>query len=207
MESIKMKNKTLIFAAGAALAVAMAPACGPVDDEPGTGDGDMGGDSGDGDGDGDGDMGGDGGDGDGMCSDEVTSPATGGAGGASAASCEEPALPENDIEISGDYADDFGGPLSFTNEGLDQGGDMLFFTKIDNENNFAIGINSESALFNACAWSVIAWHEEDDVLYFCQEVFSAPSECDAVEAELPDPTDLDGGCGGMFAWSVLTPAE
>lgn len=120
--------------------------------------------------------------------------------------CEEPPLPEGDIDISGTYTDQFDATVSFTNEGMEQYGTLYFFTQINNDEKYAIALNSSDDAFNPCQWSKIEWYEEGDQLYYCWTVFDADSECDALDAASADSTDLVEGCAGN-EWSTLTAAD
>lgn len=134
------------------------------------------------------------------CSDEeVNEAAMGGAGGAEAASCEAPEPPVNEIEIAGNYTDDFGTSHKIR---TDSWGNVNL-SYVNNEENYAVGRNDESDAWNGCYWSLLVWHEVDDKLYYCQAAFSATSECLAMSSTLPDTEDLDTGCAG-FSWSELT---
>lgn len=133
------------------------------------------------------------------CSEkEVAEPAMGGAGGAEAASCEAPEPPVNEIEIAGNYTDNWGTSHKIRTDSWGS----VNLSYVDNEENYAVGRNDESAEWNPCYWSLFVWHEVDDKLYYCQAAYSATSECLAMSSDLPDTDDLETGCGG-FAWSEL----
>jgi hypothetical protein len=133
------------------------------------------------------------------CSEEeVAEPEMGGANGTETASCEAPEPPVNEIEIAGDYTDNFGSSHEIR---VDSWGSVNL-SYVDNEENYAIGRNDESAEWNGCYWSLFVWHEVDDKLYYCQSAYSATSECLAMDTALPDTEDLETGCAG-FPWSEL----
>jgi len=141
------------------------------------------------------------------CSDEeYEAPMAGGgagAGGGPSATCEMPPEPKTSIEIAGSYVDQFGFTAEISTTGWDFGYAAYTFSIVDNEENYAIARNSESDEYNPCAYSTFVWHMEGGDLYYCQSVFSATSECAALNAARPDSSDLDNGCGGA-PWSRLT---
>lgn len=122
-----------------------------------------------------------------------------GLGGASPATCATPQSPETTIEIVGEYTDDYGGKHKITSSSWN----LVNLSYVNNEENYAVGRNDESEEWTPCSWSLLSWHEEQTKLYYCQAVFSADSECEAMGSTLPDPTDLEQGCSG-FPWSELT---
>ena len=135
------------------------------------------------------------------CSAENFAPAEGGAGGeggAPAAMCEAPEAPAETIEIAGKYTDDFDYSHTITADSWDG----AHLSLVNNEENYAIGRNDESADYNACMWSKYVWLEEGDKLYYCQAPYAAESECAAEEAQDADTSDLAKGCNGL-AWSEL----
>ena len=63
--------------------------------------------------------------------------------------------------------------------------------------------NGEENSWKPGLWSQFAWTwSEAGELFYCQGVFGASTEQDAMDAELPDTADLEGGCSG-FPWSEL----
>lgn len=224
LHSETKRMKRLFLMATLALTPVWMAACGgddedsnPIGDGDGDGDGDMPGD-GDGDtpGDGDGDMPGDG-DGDSPlpeCSDDeftlggggaggAGAGGAGGAGGSPAAACGVTQTPDVEIEIVGSFTDQYDSSIEVKSDEILLGDAVYTLSIVDNEENYAVALNSADNEWNPCTWSTFVWHETEDGLYYCQSPYAATTECGALEADRPDPDDLDAGCGG-FSWSQLT---
>jgi hypothetical protein len=209
-------RKSYLILSCAALGLSLGAACSSDD---GNDDVPVAGAPGDGDGDGDdtasntsGDTGhaGEGTDIDHDCSSDLLGPGgaggAGGAGGSGALSCAAPEPPSVDIDIAGTYTDNWGGTHTITTQAWDMGVLSYALSVVDNGQGFAVARNPAEDEFNPCLWSRFVWTQDGDDLYFCQTPYSAPSECAALEQDLPDADDLGAGCDS-FSWSILTPSE
>jgi hypothetical protein len=112
---------------------------------------------------------------------------------------------EDALEIIGSYTDDFGGSHEISTDTWTMDGIGVFhLSSFDNEAGYVVAQNDADNEYNADQWSRMDWTYDGDDLYFCQPVFDAESEEDAVDAPGADADDLATGCG-TFAWSQLSP--
>ncbi|MCB9521532.1 MAG: hypothetical protein H6698_07145 [Myxococcales bacterium] len=114
------------------------------------------------------------------------------------------------LEILGEYDTDWGGFLRVTDTTIGSrwyGGDEVPISRYDNDADLLVGQNRADDPWNPGKWSKFQWIPRDDGGYFwCQSVYSAETEAEALEAEGADVADVDAGCGG-FAWSVITAGQ
>lgn len=128
-----------------------------------------------------------------------------------AAVCE--GVEGNDPEISAIYVDNFAGWHSVGGEAwLSFGsGDQLVFSvcSVDNDEDYLIAKNAEGNDFNSGKFSRFEWFAENGQLYYCQQVFDAPSAAEAADFTVNPAANTsnanDEGCGttGQFPWSQL----
>lgn len=125
----------------------------------------------------------------------------GGAAGAPSYMCQDAPSPSEEIEVAGEYLEvAFDTEHTITTEYWGQ----LRLTIVNNDENYAVGQSSSDDMWSPCGWSKLVWHEEGDQLYYCTAAFGHETECSALNADEPNPNNLESGCGG-FAWSQLTP--
>lgn len=112
-------------------------------------------------------------------------------------------------DLYGKYLDNFGGSHTLSAEGWTQaymGMDpfTLVIEQVDDDLQWVAGVEGEAGTYGRHDWAV----DDDGQLRLCTGAFSEATLQDAIDAAPSDATDFDGvGCGGMFGWSVLTPAE
>lgn len=110
-------------------------------------------------------------------------------------------------EIVGTYVDDFGSEHVITETTWTMYGNSVFhILDVDNEGDWLVAQNDAANEYNPDLYSRMEWYDDGTTLWFCQSVFDAATEADALAA---DPADVDAldtdGCGG-FPWSqLLTP--
>jgi len=81
------------------------------------------------------------------------------------------------------------------------------FVQIMNEARYAVAQNSAENAFHPDRFSRFDWVWSSDGLYYCQSAYDAETAEAASAAQRPDDTSpATEGCGGMFPWSLLTPA-
>lgn len=124
----------------------------------------------------------------------------------------EPAESSGDdspLEIVGDWVDDYGGQHQITNTAwiYDTGEFGVVTTNLMRHDNEAQWVAGEDAgmpgTFVRFDWA----YDDEGTLYYCNTVYDATSLDAAIEAPLADATDpASTGCGGMFPWTMLTPA-
>jgi len=139
-----------------------------------------------------------------------TSPGGGGEGGAGEpVTCTDPTPPSGEtLAIEGNYTDDFEGEHAITSETWTSYGYVYNISQFDNDEMFVIALgDQDSGGLAACVWNRFDWTEVDGDLYYCNTVFDAATEQEALDAEPADPSDPEnGGCGeGSFPWTLLTP--
>lgn len=101
-------------------------------------------------------------------------------------------------------ADEWGGVFSFEEAAYrSESGDEYLVSRVDNGEGWAVVQNGCDNAFNAGLWSLVEWHEDGDVVWWCMTAFDAESEAAALAADRADRSDPEsGGCGG-FPWSAL----
>jgi len=119
--------------------------------------------------------------------------------------------PQGDLEIAGDWQDEWGGAHR-----IDNGSWVLGWTPdaasfaiahYDNDAMVVIAENGADNAFSAGLWSRFDWAWDDGgALRYCQSVYDGATETDAFEATPADASDFDTGCGG-FSWSTLASGE
>lgn len=119
-------------------------------------------------------------------------------------------LPLDDIEIAGEYVDNFGGAHLVTNTMWTQGegetASTFTFTAVVNADRVAIAQNGASNMFSPGLYSRFDWHVADGLVWYCQTAYAAETEAAAWTTPAADVTDLAAGCGG-FSWSELLVPE
>ena len=113
----------------------------------------------------------------------------------------EPA--EAELELIGDWVDDFGGTHSITAETWTMGDSVFAITQFDNDASWLVAQNDANNPFNPDLWSRMDWSADGADYWFCQTVFDGADEAAALGATPADSSDLSAGCGG-FSWSLLT---
>jgi len=122
---------------------------------------------------------------------------------------EEPDASLAELEIAGTYSDDFQGSHQITGDSWTQvyesGTSVFNISQFSNEEGYLIAQNDADNEFNPELWSRFDWTEKDGTLWYCQSVYDAESEQEALDADPADDSDpANSGCGG-FAWSELKP--
>lgn len=115
---------------------------------------------------------------------------------------------DDPLGIIGEYTDDFGGGHSISMTQWVQNSDFGTFTyNVGSFDNDAMWVAAEDA-DNAGSFTRFDWTVDDSgQQWFCQAVFEAASEEEAIDAPASDPADpATAGCGMMFPWSQLNPA-
>ncbi len=113
---------------------------------------------------------------------------------------------EMGLEIVGTYTDNWLGTQIVSDDSWDSGTGYTFsISQYDNNAAFLLAQNDETndpQYGNPGKWSKFQWTtNENGGLYYCQSIFDAASEEDAMGANA-DASDLSMGCGG-FAWTEL----
>lgn len=149
------------------------------------------------------------------CDDSVdTPPADGsgdGSGQATGSGDGSGSVDETSIAIVGDYDTNFGGFFRVTDTSLDN--DWYApssHTVLDwsNAEGWILAQNDASAGFNPSLYSRFDFIVAEEGVYYCQTVYDAADEETALAAERADETDpATSGCGGAFAWTLLTPGQ
>ncbi len=111
--------------------------------------------------------------------------------------------------IAGTYTDGFGSAHQITNTSWDDGFGTYEIYERSDEQGFFIARNAMTNFFNPGLWSRFEITTVGSQLYYCQQVFDAPTLADARSAPAADPTSpATGGCGTapfVFSWTALTP--
>ena len=115
-------------------------------------------------------------------------------------------LPNDSIEIAGDYVDNWDSDHNITEDSWIIDVDSSFtFTSVSNavdgQPGWAIAQNAADNVYDPGLFSVFEWFV-DNGLYYCQSTYDAADETTAFESPRADATDLEEGCGG-FSWSQL----
>jgi hypothetical protein len=114
------------------------------------------------------------------------------------------------IDILGTFSDFWGGTQIITETTWSDGYGFVFnISQIDNEMGYLLAQNDmgnndiyENDEDFGGLWSKFQWTlNENGGLYYCQSIYNASSEEDAMGANA-DPADLEMGCGG-FGWTEL----
>jgi hypothetical protein len=122
---------------------------------------------------------------------------------------EQPDASVEALEIAGTYSDDFGGSHEITSDSWTQvyesGTSVFNISQVSNKDSYLIAQNDADNEYNPELWSRFDWTERDGSLWYCQTVFDAETEQEALDADPADDSDpANGGCGG-FAWTELKP--
>ena len=110
------------------------------------------------------------------------------------------------LEIIGTYDDNFDGSHDISMDAwvYDSGFGITTTTILDFD-NAQMWVAGEDADATGTFYR-FDWAYADDVLYYCWTVFDATSLPDAIDAPRANDSDpATGGCGGMFAWTQMTP--
>lgn len=196
----RMNDERWNLAAALCICGALGLACG---DDDSTDDGDDGtaSDSGTGDGGSGSDTGGTGSDTGGTGGDGSTGDGSTGDGGTTTGGVEPP-------EIVGNYIDNWDITHAITEttwtQDSDTGVRTWLFTAVDNEADFLVAQNGPDNEMYPGLWSRFDWTVTDgDRLWICQDVFSANTEEDALNAPSPPRDDPENtGCGD-WGWTEL----
>ena len=110
-------------------------------------------------------------------------------------------------ELIGRYSDSYGGSHIISNTAWFQPseyGDTIFhITQFDSEKDFIIAQNDAVKSWNPEKWSRFDYTEKDGRIYYCQVVFDAETEADALAVTNADRTDpATSGCSG-YPWTEL----
>jgi len=108
------------------------------------------------------------------------------------------------LAIVGTYTDPYGGTHVITTETWTQIG-VFEITRFSNEDRWLVARGVATNEYNPCLWSRFDFANYLGSLYFCQSVFDATSEAEALAAPAADASDpTTSGCGN-YPWSMLTP--
>lgn len=108
------------------------------------------------------------------------------------------------LAIAGDYVDEYQGMQTISSSEWSGGTAVFHIAAFDNGEHWIVARNDQANDYNACAWSRFEWTEADGKLYYCQSVYAADSEREALEAPRADPSDpAHGGCSS-FPWTEMT---
>ncbi len=120
------------------------------------------------------------------------------------------------LDVTGSYDDGFGGHHEITQTVWTQSGygaaSHFFISQYSNANSYLIAQNGPNNAYSPEKWSRFDWTWYDDgsrseSLWYCQTVYGADTEADALNTPAADSTDpSSGGCGG-FSWSKATPGN
>ncbi len=117
---------------------------------------------------------------------------------------------EDDIEIAGDWGDNYDTSHVVTNTTWSMGQSVLTIATFDNSTNTAVAQSPEDDQYSPNLFSKIVWTEIDNgVFYFCTVAFKKDTQEEAEAAEdTSDSSDPDnGGCGGGYAWTKMTRSQ
>lgn len=144
--------------------------------------------------------------------DDPTGDGSAGAGsesGTDTAACVDEAgdagLPEDPLDIEGDWVDDFMGMHAITSQTWTQtfDGDSFTYTIVTYDNATHTMIAQDDG---DSSWTKFQWTEVDGELWYCQVAFAMACRADAEAAPDADAADPAAGGCGMFPWSHLAPA-
>lgn len=108
------------------------------------------------------------------------------------------------MDLTGSYDDQYDtshkvSPFSWTTSG----GSIFTVSQHDNDSAWVIAQNASTNDWSPDLWSKFQWATDaDGGLHYCQSVFGAATEDEAISGETADVNDLVAGCGG-FPWTAL----
>jgi hypothetical protein len=116
----------------------------------------------------------------------------------------------SNIEISGNWQDDFGGNYTIDNSVWNIDGSYITksaIIKFDNSGNYAITQYSADDLYNPNEFNKIVWTEiQNNSFYSCTVVYGKISAAEAESTTLTaDSNNLSNGCDG-FQWTLMNRA-
>lgn len=136
---------------------------------------------------------------------DPSDPAVGGCGGFPWSGLSPAVAPA----IVGEYTDAFDTAHAVTADGWRIGAEpeasRYTFTAVGER--WAVAYNDGGNMFAPGLWSRFDWVTVDAVLYMCQSAFDAADAATARAASADPSAPPEGGCGGMFPWSALSPVE
>jgi len=111
--------------------------------------------------------------------------------------------------VLGGWVDDFETGHTVTESGWTVGAgeaaSRYIFTAVGA--GWAVAFNDVDNAFGAGLWSRFDWVTVDGATYMCQSAYDAPDAATARAASADPSAPPEGGCGGMFPWSLLNPSE
>ncbi|HNC98117.1 MAG TPA: hypothetical protein PKW90_18440, partial [Myxococcota bacterium] len=107
------------------------------------------------------------------------------------------------LEIRGNWVDDWGGSHSISEDLWDMSGSSFHISSYDNFNHYAIAQNDAANAWYPEFWSRFDWTWNGSSYYYCQTAYNAATEADALATPAANSADLSTGCGG-FSWSKLS---
>jgi hypothetical protein len=107
------------------------------------------------------------------------------------------------LEIGGEYIDEFMTAHSITDDEWSFSGSIYIIAEFDNEAMYVLAQNGEANTYYPGLWSRFDWAWAGEQLYYCQIVYDGASIEDA-RATSADANDLLAGCNG-FSWTKLNP--
>ena len=116
---------------------------------------------------------------------------------------------QGQLEIAGNYMDNFGSSHTITQTEWDDGFGIFHILTYSNAADFLVARNDSGNAFNPDLFSRFNWVFFQNDLYYRQSPNDAPTEAEAGATDTADRTDPpNGGCGLPdfdFPWSLLTP--
>lgn len=108
--------------------------------------------------------------------------------------------------VGGSYLDEWGTDHLITDAVWEQSSSFFDssweIARYSNVDRYVIARNADTNGFFPGAWSRFDWVDVGANRYYCQTVFDASLQWDALQAAPADRSDLVGGCGG-FSWTSL----
>ena len=109
--------------------------------------------------------------------------------------------------IVGDYTDAYGEDNRITSDTWYLATSIFHIAIVDNVGKFLIAVADSKNQYSANLWNRFDWNVDgNNVLRYCETVYNASTEQEALDAPAANAQDFDKGCAG-FPWSVLTPIQ
>jgi len=138
---------------------------------------------------------------------DASSDATAEAGTADAGTVDAGDGNDSELEIAGEFHDEFGDWL-FTDSTweLSYGGDVSAYSieSFSNQDDYLIALADEDNLYDASLFQKLMWIEDGDSLYTCTATGTGVETLDEALEATAGVDDLEAGCGG-FPWSFIQP--
>ena len=114
---------------------------------------------------------------------------------------------QEDVAISGEWEDNWGGSHSIENTSWTSGDSLYHISEYDNDAQFGIAHNDAGNPWNGNLWSRFDWTTDSaGATWFCHTAYDASGPQEALATPAADATDPPtSGCGG-FSWTQLRTA-